>query len=154
MCFPHQHYWNKMNVLHVYILIIITNYYNIVLYGLFFSFIEMIQYEVMSLTVCYVKLTILTVNCMCYAFWLAGQVAVSQSNKVYTWGCHPYNLRFVAHAARKARQAGKFMGDPVERFLLPEVVDTGYVHGRITKVWGSALAFHVKHISVSVYLCA
>nr|XP_022297301.1 uncharacterized protein LOC111106775 isoform X2 [Crassostrea virginica] len=61
-------------------------------------------------------------------------VAVSQSNKVYTWGCHPYNLRFVAHAARKARQAGKFMGDPVERFLLPEVVDTGYVHGRITKV--------------------
>ena len=51
-----------MNVLHVYILIIITNYYNIVLYGLFLSFIEMIQYEVMSLTVCYVKLTILTVT--------------------------------------------------------------------------------------------
>lgn len=91
---------------------------------------------------------------MCHAFWLAGQVAVSQSNKVYTWGCHPYNLRFVAHAARKARQAGKFMGDPVERFLLPEVVDTGYVHGRITKVRSSAQAFHVKHISESVYLCA
>ncbi|XP_062616739.1 uncharacterized protein LOC134278436 [Saccostrea cucullata] len=61
-------------------------------------------------------------------------VAVSLSNKVYTWGCHPYNLRFVAHAARKARQAGKFMGDPVDQFLLPEVVDTSYVHGRITKV--------------------
>ncbi|XP_055999241.1 uncharacterized protein LOC125654012 isoform X3 [Ostrea edulis] len=61
-------------------------------------------------------------------------VAVSMSNKVYTWGCHPYNLRFVTHAARKARQAGKFMGDPVERYLLPESVDTSYVHGRITKI--------------------
>lgn len=69
-----------------------------------------------------------------YAIQSDGQVAVTHSNKVYTWGCHPYNLRFVAHAARKARQAGKFMGDPVERYLLPEVVDTGYVHGRITKV--------------------
>lgn len=69
-----------------------------------------------------------------YVVQFDGQVAVTLSNKVYTWGCHPYNLRFVAHAARKARQAGKFMGDPVERYLLPEVVDTGYVHGRITKV--------------------
>ncbi|KAK3101004.1 hypothetical protein FSP39_000154 [Pinctada imbricata] len=66
-------------------------------------------------------------------------IAVSAQNKVYTWGCHPYSLRFVAHAARKARQSGKFLGDPVERYLQPEEVDTCYINGRIKQsVCGSS----------------
>lgn len=66
-------------------------------------------------------------------------VAVTHSNHVYSWGCHPYNLRFAAHSIRKARQAGAVVGDPVDHFLLPELVDTSFVHGRIKQaVCGSS----------------
>ncbi|XP_052092114.1 uncharacterized protein LOC127728604 isoform X1 [Mytilus californianus] len=60
-------------------------------------------------------------------------VAVTIHNVVYNWGCHPYNLRLNAHAVRRARQAGTAVSDPVERFLVPEIVDTSFVHGRIVK---------------------
>ncbi|KAJ8301898.1 hypothetical protein KUTeg_020885 [Tegillarca granosa] len=61
-------------------------------------------------------------------------VAVTISNRIYIWGSHPYNLRFAAHALRKARQAGQTLGDPVEPYLTPELVDTSYVNGKILQV--------------------
>lgn len=72
-----------------------------------------------------------TYNCLCL---LLLQVAVTVSNRIYVWGSHPYNLRYAAHAIRKARQAGQILGDPVEPYLTPELVDTSYVNGKILQV--------------------
>ena len=62
------------------------------------------------------------------------QVAVTITNKVYTWGCHPYGLRHFVHHQRKARMAGKQVFEQAESHLKPQLVDTSYVHGRIKQV--------------------
>jgi len=64
------------------------------------------------------------------------QVAVTVSNKVYTWGCHPHNLRFAANAMRRSRQMGQATpsGDGMEMFHLPVLVDTTYLRSRVVQV--------------------
>ncbi|CAL1526241.1 unnamed protein product [Lymnaea stagnalis] len=60
-------------------------------------------------------------------------VAVTASNKVYTWGLHPQNLRQVASSMRSSRLNGGQSQDQGS-FLSPALVETTYVHGKITKV--------------------
>ncbi|KAL5013415.1 hypothetical protein ScPMuIL_007685 [Solemya velum] len=61
-------------------------------------------------------------------------VAVSSDNHVYTWGCNPYSLRYLVQMARRARAASETLVDPTKDFLNPQLVDTTYVHGRISGV--------------------
>ena len=61
------------------------------------------------------------------------QVAITTTNKVYTWGCHPHNLRQVATAMRQNKASGRYVPEQTS-FLIPSLVDTTYVHGNITKV--------------------
>ncbi|XP_005100274.1 uncharacterized protein LOC101858037 isoform X2 [Aplysia californica] len=60
-------------------------------------------------------------------------VAVTTTNKVYVWGCHPHNLRQVASSMRQGKAAGRYIPEQTS-FLNPSLVDTTYVHGKITKV--------------------
>lgn len=64
------------------------------------------------------------------------QVAVTKSNQVFIWGCHPHNLRYSASALRRSRQMGQSyqMQDGVETFQIPSVVDTSYIHSNIVQV--------------------
>ncbi|KAH9487798.1 E3 ubiquitin-protein ligase herc2, partial [Bulinus truncatus] len=60
-------------------------------------------------------------------------VAVTVTNKVYTWGLHPQNLRQIASSIRSARLSGSNYQDQ-NAFMFPSLVDTTYVHGKVTKV--------------------
>jgi len=71
------------------------------------------------------------------------QIAVTQSNRVFVWGCHPFNLRFAAHSMRKARQLGSVVSDPADKYLTPDQVDTSFVNGRINQVCTDFLEFFV-----------
>ncbi|XP_071082712.1 uncharacterized protein [Haliotis cracherodii] len=61
-------------------------------------------------------------------------IAVTSSNRVYSWGCHPHSLRYSAQLVRRARQLGQHLSDPVESYLSPSIVDSAYVNGKITQV--------------------
>ncbi|GFO46551.1 X-linked retinitis pigmentosa GTPase regulator-like protein [Plakobranchus ocellatus] len=60
-------------------------------------------------------------------------LAVSATNRVFQWGLHPHNLRQVASSMRMARHAGVHVSEQ-NSFLSPSIVDTTYVHGKITKL--------------------
>ncbi|RUS76283.1 hypothetical protein EGW08_015955 [Elysia chlorotica] len=60
-------------------------------------------------------------------------LAVSATNRVFQWGLHPHNLRQVASSMRMARHAGVHVSEQ-NHFLQPSLVDTTYVHGKITKL--------------------
>ncbi|GFR62447.1 X-linked retinitis pigmentosa GTPase regulator-like protein [Elysia marginata] len=60
-------------------------------------------------------------------------LAVSASNRVFQWGLHPHNLRQVASSMRMARHAGVHVSEQ-NSFLSPSILDTTYVHGKITKL--------------------
>ena len=65
------------------------------------------------------------------------QVAVTTSNRVYTWGCHPHNLRYAASVLRRSHQMGQLsapVGDGMEMFHLPALVDTTFLRSQIVQV--------------------
>ena len=76
----------------------------------------------------------------CTEFWFTVfylQVAVTTSNRVYTWGCHPHNLRYAASVLRRSRQMGQLsapVGDGMEMFHLPALVDTTFLRSQIVQV--------------------
>ncbi|KAK6176559.1 hypothetical protein SNE40_014821 [Patella caerulea] len=61
-------------------------------------------------------------------------VAITANNHVYSWGCHPYSLRFSAHSMKRSRQHGQPMIDPIQGFLNPVLVDTSFVNGKLIQV--------------------
>ncbi|KAL8577369.1 hypothetical protein ACOMHN_038273 [Nucella lapillus] len=82
-------------------------------------------------------------------------VAVTVSNRMYTWGCHPHNMRYAANALRRSRQMGQGstpMGDGMDLFHLPVQVDTTYVSSRIVQVSCGSLHTCVLTVEGEVYV--
>ncbi|XP_064605669.1 uncharacterized protein LOC135470577 [Liolophura sinensis] len=63
-------------------------------------------------------------------------LALLANNKLFTWGCHPMALRQTAHMIKRHRQGavGHHQKGVVEKFMLPYLVDTSYVHSKITQL--------------------
>ena len=62
---------------------------------------------------------------------------MTTSNRVYMWGCHPHNLRYAASVLRRSRQMGQLsapVGDGIEMFHLPALVDTTFLRSQIVQV--------------------
>ncbi|XP_055882453.1 uncharacterized protein LOC106072788 isoform X4 [Biomphalaria glabrata] len=78
-------------------------------------------------------------------------IAVTVTNKIYTWGLHPQNLRQIASSIRSARLAGSNDQDQ-NAFMFPSLVDSTYVHGQITKVCCGSLHSVLLTEDGSVYL--
>ena len=55
------------------------------------------------------------------------------TSKVYSWGCHPHNLRQVASSMRHGKSAGRYIPEQTS-FLNPFLVDTTCIQGNIVKV--------------------
>ncbi|XP_046564861.1 uncharacterized protein LOC124273631, partial [Haliotis rubra] len=79
-------------------------------------------------------------------------IAVTSSNRVYSWGCHPHSLRYSAQLVRRARQLGQHLSDPVESYLSPSVVDSAYVNGKITQVTCGSLHTVLQTIEGEIYV--
>ncbi|KAK7102561.1 hypothetical protein V1264_020760 [Littorina saxatilis] len=82
-------------------------------------------------------------------------IAVTVSNKVYSWGCHPHNLRYAANSMRRSRQMGQMAaptGDGMEMFHLPSPVDTTFVHSKVVQVSCGSLHTCLLTIEGEVYV--
>ncbi|XP_076469360.1 uncharacterized protein LOC143299801 isoform X3 [Babylonia areolata] len=82
-------------------------------------------------------------------------VAATVSGRVYTWGCHPHNLRYAANALRRTRQMGQLsapMGDGMEMFHLPLTVDTTYLRSRVVQVSCGSLHTCLLTVEGEVYV--